>query len=155
MTSHNETFSRQNLWAPVSGQHCKIYDVRLKQCAVTCECWPTTTVTARLFQLQNFQLCNISFIMTGPSGNSEFCFRRISVFFSAAPWETLRNTDICFPRNQSLASLSDDDGYGNENGNKAVGLDKQNNNFARVSHILYISLPSLHDYDVKLPNCTF
>ena len=93
--------------------------------------------------------------MTGPSGNSEFCFRRISVFFSAAPWETLRNTDICFPRNQSLASLSDDDGYGNENGNKAVGLDKQNNNFARVSRILYISLSSLHDYDVKLPNCTF
>ena len=81
--------------------------------------------------------------MTGPSGNSEFYFRRMSMFFSAVPWETLRNIDICFPRNQSLASLSD----GNENGNKAVGLDKQNNNFARVSRILYISLSSMHDYD--------
>ena len=93
--------------------------------------------------------------MTGPSGNSEFCFRRISVFFSAAPWETLRNIDICFPRNQSSASLSDDDGDGNEHSNKAVGLDKIKNNFARVSRILYISLSSLHDYDVKLPNFTF
>ena len=31
-------------------------------------------------------------------------------------------------------------------------LDKQNNNFA---HELDISLPSLHDYDVKLLNFTF
>ena len=94
-------------------------------------------------------------LMTGPLGNSKFCFPRISMFFSAPPWETLRNIDICFPRNQSLASLSDDYGDGIENGNKAVGLDKQNNNFARVSRIWYISLWSLHDYDVKLPNFTF
>ena len=32
-----------------------------------------------------------------------------------------------------IASLSNDDGDGNENGNKAMGLDWQNNNFARVS----------------------
>ena len=43
---------------------------------------------------------------------------------------------------------------GNEIGYKAVGLDWQNNNFARASHFLYISLPSLHDYDVKMPNFT-
>ena len=49
-----------------------------------------------------------------------------------------------------IGSLSKDDGYGNENGKKAVGLDWQNNNFARASRILYISLPSLHDYDVKI-----
>ena len=30
-------------------------------------------------------------------------------------------------------SLSNDDGDGNENGKKAIGLDKQNNNFARAS----------------------
>ena len=30
-------------------------------------------------------------------------------------------------------SLSKDDGDGNENGKKAIGLDKQNNNFARAS----------------------
>ena len=32
----------------------------------------------------------------------------------------------------------------------------QNNNFARAKPpILYIALPSLHDYDVKMPNCKF
>ena len=37
-----------------------------------------------------------------------------------------------------------------------LALDQQNNNglFVRVSRFLYISLPSLHDYDVKLPNFT-
>ena len=33
----------------------------------------------------------------------------------------------------SLGSLSNDDGDGNENGKKAIGLDKQNINFARAS----------------------
>ena len=33
----------------------------------------------------------------------------------------------------TLGSLSNDDGDGNENGKKAIGLDKQNNNFARAS----------------------
>ena len=32
---------------------------------------------------------------------------------------------------------------------------KQNNNFARASHFLYISLPFLHDYNVKMPNFAF
>ena len=40
-------------------------------------------------------------------------------------------------------------------GKKTEGLDWQNNNFARASPFLYISLPLLHDYDVKLPNFTF
>ena len=32
----------------------------------------------------------------------------------------------------------------------------QNNNFARAFHaFLYISLPTLHDYDVKMPNFLF
>ena len=37
---------------------------------------------------------------------------------------------------------------------KAIGLDSQNNNFALTSDhhaFLYISLPSLHEHDVKLP----
>ena len=38
-------------------------------------------------------------------------------------------------------------GYGNENVKKAIGLDWPNNNSA----VLYISLPSLQDYDVNLP----
>ena len=33
---------------------------------------------------------------------------------------------------------------------------KQNNNFARASRFFaYISLPSLHDFHVKMPNFTF
>ena len=32
----------------------------------------------------------------------------------------------------TIESLSNDDGDGNENGKKAKGLDKQNNNFARA-----------------------
>ena len=51
----------------------------------------------------------------------------------------------------SLGSLSNDDGDGNENGKKAIGLDWQKNNFARASRFLYISLPSRHDYNVKMP----
>ena len=38
---------------------------------------------------------------------------------------------------------------------KTNGLKRQNNNFARASRFLYISLPSLHDYYVKMPNFTF
>ena len=34
-------------------------------------------------------------------------------------------------------------------------FDKQNNNFARASRFVYISLSSLHDYGVKMPNFTF
>ena len=56
----------------------------------------------------------------------------------------------------SLGSLSNDDGDGNEDGRKATGLDWQNNNFARASRFLYISLsPLLHDYNAKVPYFTF
>jgi len=55
----------------------------------------------------------------------------------------------------STGSLSNDDGDGNEDGKKAIGLDWQNNNFERASRFLYISLPSLYDYNVKVPNFTF
>ena len=46
---------------------------------------------------------------------------------------------------------------GNYNGKctKSNRLNGQNNNFARAICFLYISLLSLHDYDVKLPNFTF
>ena len=33
--------------------------------------------------------------------------------------------------------------------------ERQNNNFARASRYLYISIPSLHDYNVKVPKFTF
>ena len=35
--------------------------------------------------------------------------------------------------NNKRELLSNDDGDGNENGKKAIGLDRQNNNFARAS----------------------
>ena len=49
-------------------------------------------------------------------------------------------------------NLSNGDGDGNEDGKKVIGLDWQNNSLARASRFLYISLPSLYVYDVKLPN---
>ena len=55
--------------------------------------------------------------------------------------------------NALLESFSNDDG--NESAKKRNGFDKQNNNFARASRFLYISLPSLHDYGVKMPDFTF
>ena len=50
-------------------------------------------------------------------------------------------------------SLSNDEGAVNKNVTKATGLDWQNNNFARATRVFvsFFSLPSLHDYDVKLP----
>ena len=51
--------------------------------------------------------------------------------------------------------LRNDDGGGNENSKKAIGLDKQNNNYARASQFLYISFLSLHNYSTKLPTFTF
>ena len=55
----------------------------------------------------------------------------------------------------TIGRLSNDDGDGKEDGKNAIGLDWQNNNFARASRFLYISLPLLHDYNVKVPNFTF
>ena len=50
-----------------------------------------------------------------------------------------------------LGSLSNDHGDVNEKSKKAIGLDQQNNNCAGASRF---SLPSLHDYDVKMPSFT-
>ena len=53
-------------------------------------------------------------------------------------------------------SLRNKHGDGNENGKKAIGLDKRKTTTLHVHHaFLYISLPSLHDHNVKLPNFTF
>ena len=46
-------------------------------------------------------------------------------------------------------------GDGNEDGKKAIGLGWQNINFHLHHAFLYISVLSLHDYYVKLPNFTF
>ena len=53
-----------------------------------------------------------------------------------------------------LGSFSNDDGDGNENDKNAIGLIGKNNNFACASHFCLDSLPSLRDYDEKMPNFT-
>ena len=53
-------------------------------------------------------VCNNKHLMTGPEGNSEFCFPRISMFPSTSSRETLRfegNKIHCSPRDQSLSDL--------------------------------------------------
>ena len=60
--------------------------------------------------------------------------------------------------NTLLGSLSNDDGDVTENGKKSIGLDKEKNpSSSRASrfNFLYISLPSLHNYDVKIFSFTF
>ena len=50
----------------------------------------------------------IKHLMTGPEGNSEFCFPRISMFPETKLRETLRfegNKIHCSPRDQSLSDL--------------------------------------------------
>ena len=55
----------------------------------------------------------------------------------------------------SLGNLKNDDGNGDENGKKAIRLDWQITTL-HVHHVLlYISLPSLRDYKVKVPNFAF
>ena len=54
-----------------------------------------------------------------------------------------------------LGSFSNDDGDGNENGTKAIGLLSKTTTLHVHHAFLYISLSSLHHYDVKMPNFTF
>ena len=54
----------------------------------------------------------------------------------------------------TLGTLRSDDGDGNGNATKAIGLIHKTT-ILHVHHaFLYISLPSLHDYNVKMPNFT-
>ena len=54
----------------------------------------------------------------------------------------------------TLGSLPNDDDEGNENAKKPIDLDMTSKTTTLHVHhaFLYISLPSLHDYNVKLPN---
>ena len=54
-----------------------------------------------------------------------------------------------------LGSFSNDDGDGNQDVKKAIGLLRKTTT-SHVQHtVLYISLPSLHDYEVKMSNRKF
>ena len=54
-----------------------------------------------------------------------------------------------------IGSFSIDDGNGYQDDKKAMGLLRKTTTLHVHHAFLYISLPSLHDYDVKLPNCKF
>ena len=95
-----------------------------------------------------------------PSTDVQFVDRSFlqgRIFFPLAPsYNTpLPTQSILVFSPLTIGRLSNDDGDGKEDGKNAIGLDWQNNNFARASRFLYISLPSLHDYNVKVPNFTF
>ena len=54
-----------------------------------------------------------------------------------------------------IRTLRSDDGDGNDEVKKAIGLITKTT-ILHVHHaFFYISLPSLHDYDVKMPNLMF
>ena len=55
----------------------------------------------------------------------------------------------------SVGSFSNDDGDGNENVKKAIGLLSKTTSLHMHHPFLYISLPLLRDYDVKMPSFTF
>ena len=73
---------------------------------------------------------------------------KVAALSRTAPWDSVGDVISSF-------SLRNNDGDGNEDEEKAIGLDWQNNNFTRASRFLYISLPWLHDYNVKVPIFTF
>ena len=58
-------------------------------------------------------------------------------------------------QNALIGSFSNDDGDGNQDVKNAIGLLRKTTTLHVRHAFLYISLPSLHDYDVKMPNCKF
>ena len=92
----------------MSGQHCENYDVKQEivhcypQNVYRCSSSLVNKLSDYLFSTDlSHLLCHITnHLMTGPLGNSEFCFPRFSMF------QTLRfsgNKIHCSPRNQSLS----------------------------------------------------
>ena len=58
----------------------------------------------------------------------------------------------CVPQ---LGSFSNDDDDSNKNVKTEIGLLSKTTSLHVHHAFLYISLPLLHDYDVKMPNFTF
>ena len=54
---------------------------------------------------------------------------------------------------ETLGSFSNDDG--NRDVKKAIGLLRKTTTLHVHHAFLYISLPSLHDYEMKMPHCKF
>ena len=56
---------------------------------------------------------------------------------------------------RTVGSFRNDDGDGSENVKKEIGLISKTTTLHVQHAFLYISLPSLHNYGVKMPNFTF
>ena len=66
----------------------------------------------------------------------------------------LRVTGVAITARNTMRSLSNDDADDNENVKKAIGLLRKITTFHLHNAFLYFSLPSLHDYDAKIPDFT-
>ena len=99
MTCNNETVSRQMPWAGNIAKAMTSNGKRFTVTRSTVHCWPLLHVmagiSARFSNLVLFRYIT-NHLMTGPLGNSEFCFPRISLRFSG-------NRIHCSPRGQSLS----------------------------------------------------
>ena len=69
----------------------------------------------------------------------------ISVFYKKKEFCKVHNNQPLY-----LGSFSDEDVK-----KKTIGLLRKTTTLYVHRAFLYISLPSLHDYDVKMPNCKF
>ena len=76
------------------------------------------------------------------SGNSHFKWR-------------FRSRRRCYCLSSLLGTLRSDDGDGNEYVKKAIGLITKTTTLRLHHAFLYMPLPSLHDFDVKMPDFTF
>ena len=111
MTSNNESVSRQMPWARNIAKTMTSNGKQFTVTQSTVHCWPLLHVMAGISaRFSNFAFVLFCYItnhlMTGPLGNSEFCFPRISMFPSTSSWETLRfsgNKIHSSPRDQSLS----------------------------------------------------
>ena len=93
---------------PWAGNIAKTMTSNGKQFTVTREMLTAVAgISARYSKFAFVLFCYITnHLMTGPLGNSEFCFPRISMFPSTSSRETLRfsgNKIHCSPRDQSLS----------------------------------------------------
>ena len=89
-------------------------------------------------------------------GNSSKNCRRardnVTVAFSRINSTARQTISRCF---KLIGSFSNYNGDGSENVEKAIGLISKTTTLHVQDTFLYISLPSLHDYGVKIPNLTF
>ena len=111
MTSNNETVSPQMPWASNIAKAMTSNGKQFTVTRSTVHCWPLlhllAGISARFSNFAFVLFCYITnHLMTGPLGNGEFCFPRISMFPSTSSRETLRfegNTIHSSPRDQSLS----------------------------------------------------